>query len=193
MARKKIEFHPDKLGSGLLSKFHITKQQRTSVLKWLLYIGVLLVLSVVQDVIFSRFRIYGASFDIMPCAIMLICILEGSENGCIFTLFASFCYAFSGSAPGVYCIAFITFLALFASMFRQGFLRKGFGASMLCLSVSMMLYEALIFGVVLFFGRVTFSRWSTFFLSGILALCVTPILYPIIRSIEKIGGETWRD
>ena len=193
MARKKYEFRPDKLGSGLLSKFHITKRQQTSILKWLLYICVLLVLSVVQDAILSRLRVYDATFDLLPCAIILICILEGSENGCIFTLFAASCYAFSGSAPGIYCIVFITFLALFASMFRKGFLRKGFGAAMLCLSISILVYEALVFGVVLFFGRVTINRWSSFFVSGLLALCVTPVLYPIVRSIEKIGGETWRD
>ena len=53
---KKYEFKPDKPRSGILSKLFLTKQQRRSVLKWTLYAVMLVALSVLQDVLFSRFR-----------------------------------------------------------------------------------------------------------------------------------------
>ena len=42
---KKNEFKPDKPQSGVLSKLYLTRKQRQSILKWLLYSLVLLVLS----------------------------------------------------------------------------------------------------------------------------------------------------
>lgn len=193
MARKKYEFRPDRLEASPLKKIHITPKQRKALLKWSLYGVFLVLLSVVQDVILTRFRYYGASTELIPCAIMLICILEGADGGSVFALVASTVYVFSGAAPGAYSILLITVLGLVAAMFRQGFLRRGFGATWLCLCAAIMLYEALVFAVVLFLGQVSPARWYIFPLTGLLTLCVVPLLYPIARAIEKIGGDTWKD
>ena len=37
MARKKIEFRPDPTGYDVAGKLHLTRQQRQSLLKWVLY------------------------------------------------------------------------------------------------------------------------------------------------------------
>lgn len=193
MARRKYEFRPDRTDSGILNKLYLTKKQRLSILKWLLYSLILVLLSVLQDVILSRVHLFGATTDLVPCAVILICILEGSENSCIFALAAACTYLFSGTAPGHYCIPFLTFLALGAAIFRQSFLRKGFSATMLCLTAATILYEMLVFATGVLLGNTTLSRYGIFLLTGLLSLIAAPILYPIALSIGKIGGETWKD
>lgn len=192
MAKRK-EFKPDKQSTGFLKRLHLTQKQRRTILKWVLYSAMLLLLSVLQDVIFCRIHIFGATTDLVPCGIFLICLLEGSEGGCVFTLIASTLYLFSGTAPGPYCIVFITVLAVFATAFRQGYLQSGFGAAMLCCSISVMVYEMLVFAIGLFLGLSRLDRAGVFALTGGLSVISLPILYPIVLSIGKIGGEAWKE
>ena len=190
---KKEEFKPDKPRSGFWSKLFLTQKQRASLLKWGLYALVLVVLSVVQDVLFSRWRISGATTELVPCGIFLICLAEGMEKGCIFSLIASCCYVFSGSAAGNQAIVFITALSIFATFFRQSYLRKGFGASALCVSLAMLVYEAAIFFIALFLGLTNASRFLNHLLTAGLTLISVPILYPIVNGISTIGGDAWKE
>lgn len=193
MARKKQEFRGDRLEASALSKLCPTKKQRLAFLKWFLYGLVLLVLSVAQDVIFSRFRFLGATTDLVPCGIILICVLEGASESCVFALVASTVYLFSGTAPGAYCIALITFLAMAGAIFRQSFLRKGFSAAMLCLSAAMVCYEVLVLVAGVFLSMTRIDRISVFLLTGLYSLIIAPAVYPIALAIGKIGGETWKE
>lgn len=192
MARK-YEFKPDKTGTGFFSKLYLTKKQRRSILRWALYALVLLVLSVLQDVVLCRLQIFGASTDLVPCGIMLICLLEGSEKGSIFSLVASALYLFSGSAPGYYSMVFITFLAIFTAIGRQAFLQKGFGAAILCVTVAMLVYALMNFAMALFLGLTIPGRIVSALLTPVLNLPVAMLLYPICLSIEALGGETWKE
>lgn len=190
---KKHEFKPDREQTGLLKKLHLTQSQRKTLLKWLLYSLTLLVLSVLQDVILCRMRFFGATTDLVPCGIFLICLLEGTEGGCIFSLVASSLYLFSGTAPGTYCIVFITVLSVVAAAFRQGYLQSGFGAAMLCCGFSVMVYEMLVFAVGLFLGYTYLGRAGVFALTGGLSVLVLPLLYPILLAIGRIGGSAWKE
>lgn len=192
MARK-YEFKPDKQDSGLLNQLYLTKKQRLSALKWGLYALVLLVLSVLQDVVLSRYRLNGATTELVPCAIFLISILQGLERGSVFALVASLMYLFSGSAPGAYAMVFITFLAVGASFLRQGYLQKGFGAALICTGGAMVLYELAVFCIGLFLQLTRTDRIVGFLLTAGLSLIAVPVLYPIFLAIGKIGGETWKE
>lgn len=193
MARKKYEFRPDKPHGDLLGKLYLTKKQRMSLLKWLLYALVLLVLSILQDVILSRMDILGATTDLVPCAILLICVLQGTETGCVFGLVAAAMYQFSGTAPGYHVIVLLPALGIFAAMLRQSYLRKGFSSDVLCAGVAMLLYELILFVVCLIFSQTAPARLGTFLLTGALSLLLIPILYPIATAIDKVGGETWKE
>lgn len=190
---KKYEFRPDTVRKDYLGKLLLTKKQRQSVLRWTLFSLVCLAALLVQDVIMSRLVIFGTTTDLVPLCILAICILQGAEGGCVFALCASVLFYLSGSAPGVQCIPLITALAVFAAMFRQAYLRQGFATLMLCLSLTMVLYEIASFGTGLFLHLTTASRWSAFFTSALITLIGAPIIYPILKSIGKIGGETWRE
>lgn len=190
MARK-YEFRPDKPRSGLLGKLFLTQKQRRSILKWTLYALVLILLSVIQDVLMSRVRLFGATTELVPCGIFLICILEGIERGSVFALVSSLLYLFSGTGAGYYTIVFITVAAVLVTALRQAFLQKGFSAAMVCTALAMLTYELLTFAIGVFLGLTLWSRLGVFLLTTLWTLVAAPVLYPIILSIG--GGDTWKE
>lgn len=190
---KKYEFKPDRPRSTWLSKLHLTNLQRKAMLKWGLYALVLLVLSLLQDVILCRFRLFGATTELVPCGIFLICVLSGTEQGCLFALISSALYLFSGTAPGPYSMVFITFLATGVCILRQGFLQKGFAAAMLCTAVAMVLYVFLNFAIALFLDLTYLARIAGPLITAALSLIAAPVLYPLLLRIGSIGGEAWKE
>lgn len=193
MARKKIDFKPDRVQRDVLGKLLLTRKQRQSLLKWALFSLVCLLGLLIQDVILSRVTILDTTTELVPCFILVICVLQGAQSGCVFALSAACLYYFSGSAPGIYCIPILTALAVVAAIFRQAFLRKGFSALLLCVAVSMVLYELAVFGIGLFLGRTLVERLGAFCLTAVFSVVTVPLLYPIVLAIGKIGGETWKE
>lgn len=189
---KKNEFKPDKLRAGFLSKLYLTQKQRQSILRWFLYSMLLLVLSVLQDVILCRFRFFGATTDLVPCCIFMICILAGMNRSCIFALIAACLYQFSGG-PGYYCIALIVVLSILVTFLRQSYLQESFSAVMLCEAAALVLYEGSVFAAGLITGVTTLSRYPIPLFTVLLTLIVCPLLYVTVRAIGNIGGETWKE
>lgn len=190
---KKYEFRPDKPRTSLLSHLMPTKQQQKTLLKWSLYGLLLVVLSVVQDTLLSRVRLWGATTELVPCGIFLICILVGTQSGSLFSLIAGLLYLFSGTAPGPYSMVFITFLSVGVCMLRQAFLQPSFSAACLCSALAMVLYEGLNFAFGLVLGLTHLSRIGGFFITAVLSLLAVPILYPIFKAIGAIGGQSWKE
>ena len=190
---KKYEFKPDKPYASFFSKLYLTPTQRRSLLKWTLYGAVLVVLSVIQDVLLCHLNIFGATTELVPCCIFLICLLEGVDNGTLFALVSGALYVFSGSSAGNHVIVLITGVAFLATFLRQSYLQKGFSAAMLCTAGAMVLYSLLVFFIGLFFGVTHFSRIGVFFLRAFLSLLAAPALYPLLQAIGKLGGEAWKE
>ena len=191
--KRKYEFKPDKIEGGTLKKLYLTPLQRKKLLKWGLISAVLVVLSLLQDVIFSQVSIGGATFALVPCGILLCAMFFDPETTAVFTLVASTLYVFSGTAPGTYSIALLTILGTLLSIFRRGYLQRCFSALFLCAAVGMMGYQLLVFAVGRFLGSAITARFGVFMLSGGLSVAVMPLLYPIFSSISNIGGESWKE
>ncbi len=191
--RRQKEFKPDREGASLLSRLYITQKQRKSIYKWALYALVLLVLSVLQDVVLCRVRLMGATTDLVPCAIILICVLEGAESGAVFSLVASLLYLYSGTAPGPYCMVFLVIFGLGISIFRQAYLQSGFGAALLCVTAGMLIYEFGVFFIGLFLGYTMPERWFSFLITVAMTLLCVPLLYPVLLRTQAIGGQTWKE
>lgn len=191
--RKKNEFRPDRAQTGILSKLYLTRKQRMRMLKWALFGVVLVLLLVFQDTVMCRVRVFGATTELVPCAILLICVFQSAENSCVFALVSSIVYLFSGSAPGAYVLAYLTLFGLGASVFRQSYLRKGFSATVLCTGGAMLLYELAVFATGLLLGLTHPGRIVGFLITWGLSLIAIPILYPIVLSVDRIGGETWKE
>jgi hypothetical protein len=189
----KKEFKIDKPHAGFWSKLHLTQLQRKQLLKWTLYGALLLALSLLQDVVLCRFRLLGATTELVPVGIFVICLLEGAESGCVFALVSSLLYLFSGTAPGPYSMMFITVLAVGVTIFRQAYLQKGISAAILCAAMAMLGYELLQFVMGLFLELTVASRFVGFLVTAGLSSLAIPLLYPLVLSIERIGGETWKE
>lgn len=191
--RKKHEFRPDTVRTDVLGKLLLTAKQRLTLLRWLLFSAVCLFALILQDVVMSRVSLMGTTTDLVPCCILAICILQGGESGSVFALCASTVYYLSGSSPGAVCIPLITFFAVFTAVFRQAYLRQGFFTLVLCLSLTLLLYELAVFGIVLFLGYTSARQLGSCLLGTLFTLAAVPLLYPIFMSIGKIGGETWKE
>ena len=171
----------------------MTRLQRMTLLKWGTYIMTGVALLVIQDVIMSGMRISGATTDLPVAFILLVGLYEGLENGSVFTLVASLIYWFSGSAPTPVCVGLLCVLNIFIGLFRQMYWNRSFGSLTLCAGISIMLYEMLLFALGLFQGLTIMDRVGVFALTGAFT-CITMLpMYPLVRVISKIGGESWND
>lgn len=191
--KKERSFRPDKVGTTILHKLYISPSQRKTILKWSLYSLMLVLISVIQDVMLSNVRVLGATTELVPCGIFLICILEGAEGGSVFTLLAAWLYLYTGTPAGPYCIVFITMLGIGMSIFRQTYLQRGFGSAVLCVSICMILYEMAVFGIGLFLGETYPYRVLGFLVTALGSVLAVPVLYPVFLRIQAIGGEIWRE
>ena len=190
---KKQDFKPDKPQITLADRLYLTKKQRRNLLKWSLYALVLLVLSLVQDVLLCRIRIFGATTELVPVGIFLICLLEGLETGSVFALISASLYQFSGTPGGTYSIVFITGLCVLVTLLRQAYFQGGFSSAMLLTALAMLLYELAVFLIGVFLGLTSWDRLGGFAVTAGLSLVAAPMLYPVAVSIGRIGGEVWKE
>ena len=193
MARKKIEFRPDPTGHNWADKLRLTPLQRKSVLKWMLYSAVCVAGLVLQDSMMARLRLFGGCFDVTPALIVLICVLEGSENGSLFALLASMVYVFSGTGQGHYCIAMLTLAAVLATAFRQSYLRRGAGSDLICVGGAMVLYEMAVFTAGVLQGLTYRARWGVFLMTAIVSTLAAGAVYALLKYIGTIGGNAWKE
>ncbi len=193
MARKKIEFRPDPTGYNWLNKLLLTPKQRRSVLKWLLYSLVCVAGLVMQDTFLSRLRLLGGGFEPAPALIILICVLEGTENGSLFALLGSLVYVFSGTGQDRLCIVLLTLAAVLAAAFRQSYLRRGAGSDLTCVGGAMVLYELSLFAIGLFLELTYPGRWIVFIMTALVSTLTAGLVYVPLKHIGTIGGNVWKE
>lgn len=193
MARRKYEFRPDPTGFDWVSKLLLTPKQRKSVLKWLLYSLVCVAGLVLQDSMLARVRFLGGGFEPAPALIILICVLEGCENGSVFALTASMIYVFSGSAQDRYCVALLTLAAVLAAAFRQGYLRRSAGSDLICVGGAMVLYELSLLTAGMFLELTYGGRWAVFVMTALVSTLTAGLLYKPLKYIGTIGGNLWKE
>ena len=187
------EFKPDPKNINFLKRLYMTRLQRLTLLKWGCYVLTGIALLVIQDVIMSQLRFSGATTDLPVAFILLVGLYEGLELGSVFTLSASLFYWFSGSAPTPICVGLLCVLNIFIGLFRQMYWNRSFGSLTLCTAVSIMLYEMMLFAVGLLQGLTILPRVSVFALTGAIT-CITMLpMYPLVRAISKIGGDSWNE
>jgi hypothetical protein len=130
---------------------------------------------------------------VTPALIVLICVLEGSENGSLFALLASMVYVFSGTGQGHYCIAMLTLAAVLATAFRQSYLRRGAGSDLICVGGAMVLYEMAVFTAGVLQGLTYRDRWGVFLMTAIISTLAAGAVYALLKYIGTIGGNAWKE
>ena len=193
LRRKQSDFKPDSQKISLPKLFHTTQLQRLRLAKWGLYILTLILLLTVQDVILSRFRFFGATTDLAVCGILLMTVIEGVDVGSLFVLITSTLYYFSGSAPGPYCIALLSFIGIAATLIRQAWLRRTKLSIVFSAGAALTLYELGLYIVGMALGLPRWDRIFSFLLTAAYSWAVMIPLYSLINKIGLIGGTTWKE
>lgn len=180
-------------GNTLLGRLLLTHRQRLVVLKWVLIGLVYLLLQVLQDVIFSRIRIFGGCPDVTPAYLLLVCVLLEPTSGGLFVLCASVFRSLAGAVLGPVSVAALTVGGIFLSILRRARLRRQFWAELLCCWLSLLLHQFILFGLGLFLGSTTPEYWTAALggLFGAWAACV--LLYPLVKAMGRIGGDSWNE
>lgn len=191
--KNRNEFRPDPTASTWLKTRKLTRQQKLRLLKWVLYALIVMTCLVVQDVIMSQFRLFGATTDLAVGAIVLITVIEGTEVGSLFVLIASTLYWFSGSAPTPICIALMTAFGIGATMFRQMFWHRSRGTLTLCACLALTAYELGLFVTGVMQGLTYFGRLPSFLLTSAYTCLVMIPLYTLVYKTGLIGGNTWKE
>ena len=187
------EFRPDPTTSTWLKTRKLTRLQKLRLLKWVLYALIVMMCLVIQDVIMSQFRLFGATTDLAVGAILLITVIEGTEVGSLFVLIASTLYWFSGSAPTPICIALMTAFGIGATMFRQMFWHRSRGTVTLCACLALTAYELGLFVTGIMQGLTYFGRLPSFLLTSAYTCLVMIPLYTLVNKTGLIGGNTWKE
>ena len=191
--KRNTEFKPDDLENSFLQKIYLTKLQRLHFLKWFSLIMLIIGLLVVQDVIMSRVTIFGATTDLIPCVLLLVTVMEGTNVGSIFILIFSVLYQFSGFSPGPFSIALMSIFGILATLFRQAYWHRNRNSIILCAGLSLMLYEMGVYAAGVILGLTNWYRFPVFLITGVLSWIVMIPLYPLIDRIGQIGGSTWKE
>ncbi|MBQ2927715.1 MAG: hypothetical protein IJD98_03975 [Oscillospiraceae bacterium] len=191
--RDLMEFKPDAQSATIGKTLKLTRLQQLRLARWSLYALTVILALVIQDVIMSQVSIFGATTDLAACAILLITVMEGTEIGSIFVLISSILYYFSGSAPGPYCIALLTFLGIGATLFRQMYWHRSRGSITLCAAIAVTGYELGLFAVGLYYGLTHLGRISVFLFTAVFSCIVLIPLYSLIHKIGMIGGNIWKE
>ena len=191
--KKRNEFRPDPTTSTWLKTRRLTRLQKLRLLKWVLYALIVILCLVIQDVIMSQLRLFGATTDLAVGAILLITVIEGTDVGSLFVLIASMLYWFSGSAPTPVCIALLTAFGIGATMFRQMFWHRSRGTLTLCACLALTMYELGLFVTGLMQGLTYWGRLPSFLLTSAYTCLVMIPLYTLVNKTGLIGGNTWKE
>ena len=191
--KNRNEFRPDPTTSTWLKTRRLTRLRKLRLLKWVLYALIVILCLVIQDVIMSQLRLFGATTDLAVGAILLITVIEGTDVGSLFVLIASMPYWFSGSAPTPICIALLTAFGIGATMFRQMFWHRSRGTLTLCACLALTAYELGLFVTGIMQGLTYFGRLPSFLLTSAYTCLVMIPLYTLVNKTGLIGGNTWKE
>ena len=191
--RDAMDFKPDVQTATWSKTLRMTRLQQLRLAKWVLYAVTVMMSVILQDVVMSKFSLFGATTDLPACVILLITVIEGTEVGSVFALTASTLYYFSGNAPSSFCIGLLTGLGVGATLFRQMYWHRSKGSIILCAAIALTGYELGLFVVGLSSELTHWGRLPVFLLTALYSCLVLIPLYSLIYKIGLIGGNTWKE
>ena len=191
--RDAMDFKPDAQTATWSKTLRLTRQQQLRLTKWVLYALCVVMAVVLQDVVMSKFALFGATTDLPACVILLITVIEGTEVGSLFVLICATLYYFSGNAPFAASIGLLTALGVAATLFRQMYWHRSKGSILLCAALALIGYELGVFAVGVSSQLTHWGRLPSFVLTAIYSCLAQIPLYSLIHKIGLIGGNTWKE
>lgn len=162
-------------------------QRRRNVLMWALYALLFLAVLLLQDCILGKFRIFKASFCLIPLLTCAVAVHTGPEEGGIFALIVGVVWALSGATDGGLMIFLMTFSAVVAGyLCGNVFGNWLLPASGVCL-VGYALCLLVHYGIRIYLLEMHVESFVTLLVQLLLALPFAPLFVWCCQAIRKAG------
>lgn len=160
--------------------------------KWLVYVLGFLPLWMLDCYILSRYPIYGVTPLLLPLTVAAVATLEGPVGGGGFGMWVGFLWQTTYPVSPSGMIFFLTLFGMFAGIWVQYGLQKGFLGFFISGSALLVAVEAL--WLLDWFLRGFGDLFLLLSLAGrqtLLTLCYTPVIYLQFQKIfKKVGGNS---
>lgn len=172
----------------MLGKFYITPGQWRHIFRWLLYTVLFLAVMLVQTVILGRNGIFGQHPDLVAVVIICVAMVEGPERGGTFALITSTFWALSGIDRGALQILCLTTLPILCSFLSRKIFSAAYITCLITCGFTIFIAQTLSYLLRLFYESIPAYLYMTRLIPGILvSLLFQPVIYWLVKSIEKIG------
>ena len=172
----------------MLDKLYLTPKQWRRILRWTLYSLLFLSALIAETVILGRDGFWGQSLALSPLVIVCVAMREGPERGGLFALLTSSFLALSGADQGPLQLLCLTVLSICGSHFSRKIFSVEYLPSLLCSGLFLLVTQTLCFLLKVFYQGIPRQLYLTRLIPGILvSLLFQPLIYWLVKSIEKIG------
>ena len=166
-------------------------EKKTVRYKWILYVALMFVSIILETTLLSHVKIFGAApTHLLPYAVAVIAMLEGTTSGALAGLFAGVISdALLPAADGFYTLTFV-FCGILVSFLCIFVFWKSFWATLLYLAATMLVTRVLyyIFFFVIFGKAEVFSLFFTLPAEFCATAIFTPLVYFAVIKIAKWAG-----
>lgn len=162
------------------------KAKHETLIRFLLYIPLLVFLYILQGMLFSRLPIYGAKPLIVPVAAVCIAMFEGSVRGGVLGLISGILCDISFNNPTIVFTITITALCLLVGILADSVLARGFPTFIVCCVVALLFCAYIQMSGILFAGNGTLGPMAFMAVKQMLySLLFALPIYFLVRFISR--------
>lgn len=162
------------------------KTKHETLIRYSLYVPVLILLYVLQSTLFSRLPIMGAKPLIVPIAAICIAVFEGSVRGGVLGLISGILCDMSFNHPPIVFTIAMTVICLAVGLLSDYVLARGFPTFLACCVVSLLVCAYIQMSGILLSGG-AFSALALMALKQLIySLLFSVPVYYLMRSISRI-------
>lgn len=171
-----------------MDKLYITPKQWLHILRWTLYILLLVFAALLQTVVFGTRTVFGVHPELVPVVITCVCLREGPERGGTYALIGSLLWCLSGTDLGSVSIVLLTVVPVLASLLCRSVLANNFFSCLAVTFLVLSLHQTATFLIKAFYAAAQGSLFFTKVIPCVLvSLLVQPLIYFPVKWIETIG------
>lgn len=163
-------------------------QRYRSILMWALYAVLFLFTMLLQTVVFGHLRVWGVKLNLLPVAVVCIAMRAGHEGGGLFGLLAALVWQFTGADDGSLALISFTLCGILAGWLCDAVCARRLAVALALSLAALVLHEGAAFLMKFYLESADISliRWVP--LTALLSVLACPVLYPLAKTIGKVGG-----
>ena len=166
------------------------KHRLTLFLKILLHLPLLLLAYILQDMVFVRLEILGATPLLLPVAVAAVAMFEGSVRGGLFGLIAGILCDASLGQPAVLFTILLTVCGLVVGTLGETVLARGFPSFLACAAGALLLSAACQAVPLLIYTGASAAQLA---ITALIQLAYSMLfaipIYRMARSLNRLAGN----